>query len=55
MWELIKMWWTKKYCHHEWESYHRVRVFEDNSAKRPIETRETLICKKCGKIKQIVL
>lgn len=42
----------KKYCHHEWEQYNVQRVFENDSDSRPYKVIHTLICTKCGEIKQ---
>jgi hypothetical protein len=46
--ELLK----KKCCHHEWEKYHIHQTYADESDKLPMYVTHTLICKKCGKIKQ---
>lgn len=46
--ELLK----KKCCRHEWEQYNVQRVFENESDSMPYKITHTLICKKCGKIKQ---
>ena len=41
-------------CLHIWKIHKEVDVYDDNS-ERPYETRQTLICTKCGKIKQLKL
>jgi len=46
--ELLK----KKYCRHEWEKYNVQRTYAEESDKIPMYVTHTLICKKCGKIKQ---
>lgn len=46
--ELLK----KKYCRHEWEKYQVQQTYADESDKLPMYVTHTLICKKCGKIKQ---
>ena len=51
MWNLIKQWLAKKACCHDW-----VEVDEDSRLfpnSIPRCTEQTLICKKCGKIKRI--
>ena len=43
-------------CNHEWiEKYERNLWDKDISTERPVETRVTLICKNCGRIKRIKL
>lgn len=43
-------------CNHEWiEKYKRNLWDKDISTERPVETRVTLICKNCGRIKRIKL
>ena len=42
-------------CCHKWEVHYTVNVYESNNSTRPYETKQTLICEKCGKIKQIKL
>lgn len=50
---LIKRMMDKWLCCHDWEHHVTDRIKDD--CNRVIELRETLICKKCGKIKQIML
>lgn len=49
--KLIEKW----ACCHDWECHHKINVYEDEWSKMPYKTKETLICKKCGKIKRITL
>lgn len=42
-------------CCHKWQVHRTVDVYEYNYSERPYETKQTLICEKCGKIKQIKL
>ena len=42
-------------CSHDWDQYHRTNVYEDDNTETPYKIKETLICKKCGKIKKIEL
>lgn len=51
---MIKKLIAKWLCCHEWESHHTTEVYEKGQGI-PWKTKETLICKKCGKIKQIIL
>ena len=46
--ELLK----KKCCHHEWEKYHAHQTYAKASDELPMYVTHTLICKKCGEIKQ---
>lgn len=46
--ELLK----KKYCRHEWGKYQIQKTYANSSDKMPMYVTHTLICKKCGKIKQ---
>lgn len=41
------------FCNHNWEEKYRVKTFEYPSSKYPCKVNITLICIKCGKIKQI--
>jgi hypothetical protein len=43
----------KLLCCHKWSMYRTNAIM--GAFEKPIEIRETLICKKCGKIKQITL
>lgn len=55
MWlALIKLF-EKWACCHDWESHNKTDVYASETSKMPYKTKETLICKKCGKIKRIVL
>ena len=54
MWNIIKQWLAKKACCHDWKVHETVNVY-DSQFEYPICTRQTLICKKCGKIKRIKL
>lgn len=45
----------KLFCLHEYEEKYKVDVFEDDNDTRPVATKLTLVCKKCGNIKQIKL
>ena len=42
-------------CCHDWESHNKTDVYASATSKMPYKTKETLICKKCGKIKRIIL
>jgi len=58
MWNLIKQWLAKKACCHDWVVHETIEVYEDSRLfpnSIPIRTEQTLICKKCGKIKRIKL
>lgn len=41
------------FCNHNWEEKYRVNIFEYPSSKYSCKVNITLICTKCGKIKQI--
>lgn len=47
--ELLK----KKCCRHEWEKYNVQKTYANASDKLPMFVTHTLICKKCGEIKQL--
>lgn len=49
--KLIEKW----ACCHEWESHNITHVYMHENSKIPYKSKETLICKKCGKIKRIDL
>ena len=51
--DLVKRILNKIACAHEWDVYHESRVFDGDYSERPHTIKHTLICKKCGKIKQI--
>jgi hypothetical protein len=42
----------KLLCCHEWMTFSEVKMY-GNSNEYPTQIKYTLICKKCGKIKQI--
>ena len=55
---LIKQLFVKWTCSHDWKVHHDVELYysEDTRPNRlPYGHRQTLICKKCGKIKKINL
>ncbi len=39
------------FCNHDWELLQQVTMWENDDAKRPIGTKWTHRCKKCGYIK----
>ena len=45
----------KMACSHNWETYHRARLFTNPEDELPHTTYDTLICKKCGKIQKVKL
>jgi hypothetical protein len=54
----IQLFINKFLCSHKWEIHFTTKMFateflEDNT--KPKYIRQTLICKNCGKIKQILL
>ena len=55
MWQvLIKL--VEKWAYfHEWKLYNRTEVYGRTFDLKPYETKDTLICEKCGKIKRIKL
>ena len=53
--ELIKQILAKWSCMHQWEVHNATNIWHDNKDPRPYAIRHTLICTKCGKIKQIKL
>lgn len=53
--KLIKRMFDKWFCLHTWDIHDEARVYQFESDKSPITIRKTLICSKCGKIKQIQL
>lgn len=53
--ELIKQILAKWGCMHQWQVHDESRVFHDDKDTKPYAIRHTLICTKCGKIKQIKL
>lgn len=43
-------------CNHLWNVHYEIAVWDkEASLEMPIETKQTLICEKCGKIKRIIL
>lgn len=55
MWPALIKLVEKWACCHRWESHFKTNVYEKPFSTRPCELKETLICSKCGKIKQIKL
>lgn len=54
--ELIYMWYTKKFCCHDWKFYHETKTMPSSRNNTvPLKIEHTLICKKCGEIKRIEL
>jgi Fe2+ or Zn2+ uptake regulation protein len=53
--ELIKQILIKCGCMHKWKIHDESRVFHDDKDTKPYEIRQTLVCNKCGQIKQIKL
>lgn len=53
--KLILQWLDKLACHHDWMVHREVHVYMDETDAEPYKTKQTLICKKCGKIKRIRL
>lgn len=53
--KLILQWFEKIACHHEWMMHKEVEVYASEKDELPVKTKQTLICKKCGKIKRITL
>lgn len=43
----------KLLCCHEWMTFSEVKMYGRNENEYPTQIKYTLICKKCGKIKQI--
>lgn len=50
---MVKDWLKKLNCSHEWETYSSTYHQDRNFGGYDNYTLDTLICKKCGKIKQI--
>lgn len=50
---------AKLFCLHQWDLYQETQVYGSDRTKKdgalPIQTKHTLICKHCGKIKKITL
>jgi hypothetical protein len=44
----------KWFCLHKWELYQRTNAFS-KGYQRPSRVEDTLVCKRCGKIKKISL
>lgn len=55
MWKALIKLVEKWACCHEWTINKITRTYENFYDKRPSKIEETLICKKCGKIKKIKL
>ena len=53
MWKVFIMLLTKLCCHHQWEEHSVENIFTDDDEKHPYKKVTTLICKKCGKVKQL--
>lgn len=51
----IKNYLDKISCHHDWEQHKVISIYENEEANLPVKTVEILICKKCGKIKKIIV
>lgn len=49
----IKDFLSKLSCHHEWYVHDQTKTYEREWSKKPYKIEQTLICKKCGKIKKI--
>lgn len=49
--KLIEKW----SCRHKWEIHNTTNIHDTEIPDIPTEVRQTLICKECGKIKQINL
>lgn len=46
---------NKLLCCHEWTTFSETKIYSrDTSSGLPCKIKYTLICKKCGKIKQII-
>lgn len=52
--KLVKIILDKLLCLHDWKVHNTTNIWE-KGLDLPVETKETLICKKCGKIKTIWL
>lgn len=55
MWQALIKLAEKWSCCHEWELHQRMKSYDNYSCDIPWKVEETLICKKCGKIKKIQL
>lgn len=60
--QLITNIFKKLACNHDWKLYNRHKIyssdcalFSDTDGIMPTKTIDTLVCKKCGKIKRIRL
>ena len=51
----LKNYLDKISCHHQWEVHEQVNRFQFDESTMPVEVRQTLICKRCGKIKKITI
>lgn len=54
VWQIFKIWLEKFACHHQWYLHHECDVY-NSSGKSRIGFEQTLICKRCGKIKKLML
>lgn len=47
----------KLLCPHEWQLHKEIKVYDENYTYNnfPVEIRQILVCKKCGKIEKIKL
>ena len=50
MWHLLKAYFAKLLCPHEWTKLDDISVFEDDYSKRPYKVITWYTCKKCGKV-----
>jgi len=59
MWKSLIEILNKISCHHDWRIHSSTDIYENvhwrAKDSKPIETRQTLICNKCGKIEKITL
>ena len=50
---------AKLFCLHQWDLYNEMKTYAYGRPAKdghsPVETKHTLICKNCGKIKKITL
>ena len=55
---LIKQLFAKWACSHDWNVHYSAELYDDDYTRpnrKPYGIRQSLICKKCGKIKKINL
>lgn len=55
MGKYIKQFLDKLFCLHKWDNVSEMNVFEYENSKMPYQTKRTLICERCGRIKKINL